>query len=295
MKQPLFEQNANATIARVTSIFGTRGQEYGDTWGEARFVVMQAVARTLGCEIAPEHYRALATAAFVDMKYWRSLGSYKDDSMVDGVAYQSFLAEEMRKLSETHGGDVTERGNWFQTASGVAFYHGDPKPEEINIGDIAHALSLICRFGGHVKQFYSVAQHCVMVSNITHSLQGLLHDAPEAYMGDMVNPLKRQMPEFRAAEEKIWRVIAAKFEVEFELHRHVKKADLIALATERRDLMATPPMPWSIDEQQVQPWPAKIDPQSPEIAEREFLKRFTELTVTDDEWPKYSHYANVDV
>jgi hypothetical protein len=275
--EPLFESHANATIKRVTSTFGTRGAEYGDTWGQAKFVIMEAVARTLGIEIKPEHYRALATAAFVDMKYWRSLGSYKDDSLVDGVAYASFLAEEMRQLSETHKGDVTERGNWFQTASGLAFFHGDPRPEEIKIGDIAHALSLTCRFGGHVKQFYSVAQHCVHVSNLVPdelALQGLLHDAPEAYTGDMVNPLKRQMPEFTRVEHAIWKVIATKFGLPEILDSKVKEADLVALATERRDLMADPPMPWSIDELKVGPDPSTIEPWSPKIAEREFLLRF---------------------
>lgn len=61
---------------------------------------MKAVARELGYEIKPEHFRALATAAFVDMKYQRLEGGYKDDSIVDGIAYQGFLAQEMVELKE---------------------------------------------------------------------------------------------------------------------------------------------------------------------------------------------------
>src|SRR5436190_1865467 len=96
-EKPLFETHALATIQRSIETFSGRGIEYGDTWRETRFVIMEAVARKLGCDIRPEHFRALATAAFCDMKYWRGLGGYKDDSLVDGINYQAFLAEEMRR------------------------------------------------------------------------------------------------------------------------------------------------------------------------------------------------------
>lgn len=96
--QPLFERRALLTIKRAIETFAGRGIEYGDTWGECTFNTMKSVARKLGCQINPEHFRALATAAFIDMKYWRHLGGYKDDSMVDGINYSAFLAEEMRQL-----------------------------------------------------------------------------------------------------------------------------------------------------------------------------------------------------
>ena len=96
--RPLFETHALATIQRSVETFAGRGLEYGDTWKDCQFVTMKAVAKELGCDIAPAHFRALATAAFVDMKYWRGLGGYKDDSLVDGINYQAFLAEEMRQL-----------------------------------------------------------------------------------------------------------------------------------------------------------------------------------------------------
>ena len=98
--QPLFEQRANATLSKVTATFGQRGTEYGDTWRNCRFVVMKAIARELRLNIPDDAYRALATAAFVDMKYQRNEGGYKEDSLIDGIAYGAFLADEMRELKE---------------------------------------------------------------------------------------------------------------------------------------------------------------------------------------------------
>lgn len=96
---PIFESHTLTTIDRAKSTFTGRGDEYGDTWRECNFLKMKAVARALGCEINPEHFRALATAAFCDMKYWRNLGGFKDDSLIDGINYDGFLAEEMRQLT----------------------------------------------------------------------------------------------------------------------------------------------------------------------------------------------------
>lgn len=96
--QPLFEEYAVSTLDRAKATYAGRGLEYGDTWRQCRFLKMEAVARQLGCAINPQHFRALATAAFADMKYWRFLGGFKDDSLIDGINYDSFLAEEMRRL-----------------------------------------------------------------------------------------------------------------------------------------------------------------------------------------------------
>src|SRR4051812_20612492 len=90
------------------------------------------------------------------------------------------------------------RGDWMQTYTGRAFWPLDAQPEDVDPLDIAAALSMLCRYGGHVSRFYSVAEHCLLMSEAVapeHALWALLHDATEAYMGDMVRPLKRQMPE----------------------------------------------------------------------------------------------------
>src|SRR4051812_30250690 len=82
-------------------------------------------------------------------------------------------------------------GNWMQTFTGRQFWPVDPRADEIAIEDIARALAMTCRFGGHVRFHYSVAQHSFLVSLVCspeHALWGLLHDASEAYLGDVVWP-----------------------------------------------------------------------------------------------------------
>ncbi len=117
---------------------------------------------------------------------------------------------------------------YLQTQSGRVIDVTDPKPEDIDIGDIAHALSQLCRFGGHTSRFYSVAEHSVRVSSIVppeHALQGLLHDATEAYLVDMPSPIKRLLPEYYLLEQRLWHVIADKFGVPREMHESVKEID----------------------------------------------------------------------
>ncbi len=124
--------------------------------------------------------------------------------------------------------------NFIMTATGGRFYFHDMAANDINIEDIATSLSNICRFGGHCGQFYSVAQHSVLVSHLVpeeHALAALLHDATEAYVGDMVRPLKRQISHYREIEQIVGRLIEHEFGV--DLHHHeVKTADNKALYAE---------------------------------------------------------------
>jgi 5'-deoxynucleotidase YfbR-like HD superfamily hydrolase len=119
-----------------------------------------------------------------------------------------------------------------------------PRVEDIWIDDIAHSLANLCRFGGHCRQFYSVAQHSVLVSRLVPlhlAFVGLMHDATEAYVGDMVRPLKYSLPQFLEIEDAIWRLIARRFDLPLHLPAEVKEADDIALVTERRDLIISSP------------------------------------------------------
>jgi len=122
------------------------------------------------------------------------------------------------------------KGDFIQLYSGTRFYPLDPRPEEILIEDIAHALSNICRFTGHTKKFISVAEHSINVSNLlpgSLKLQGLLHDASEAYLLDFPRPLKYlpEFAEYRKMEKKIQKMIFKKFGIE-------KEAPVVKLADE---------------------------------------------------------------
>lgn len=153
----------------------------------------------------------------------------------------------------------------------------DPDPDQINMSDIAHSLSNICRFGGHCSEFYSVAQHCVLVSeylfertkDIVVSCAGLIHDASEAYMIDMPNPIKVRLPDYVKTEENLLSVIYKKFQIP-PCKAFVKNADMVLLATEARDLMGDP-QDWNLN---VIPWSRKVIPLSPKFAKDAFIDRW---------------------
>lgn len=168
---------------------------------------------------------------------------------------------------------------WIQTASGGRFDLAAPRAADVRMGDVAHALSNLCRFGGHVRRFYSVAQHSVLVWRVLehHDLEvqraALLHDAAEAYVGDVVSPLKRRLEGYRPLEDLVLRVIFESAGVPFpgaDVWALVRGADLRALMTERRDLLPAPPVPWVEDERGAAPWPEPIDPLPPIDAGSEF-------------------------
>jgi len=130
-------------------------------------------------------------------------------------------------------------GAWITTYTGLKFHFLDLTSDEICIEDIAHALSLKCRYNGHCRTFYSVAQHSLLVATLApgYRLEALLHDAAEAYLPDIPRPIKYQFPALKQLEDKILSVILRKFGI-YTISPIVKEADNIALATEARILMA---------------------------------------------------------
>ncbi len=181
-------------------------------------------------------------------------------------------------LQETAPPALRSRGSWMQTYTGRQFFPMDPDPAEVDIRDIAHALSMQCRYNGHVQRFYSVAEHCVLVSRAVppkHALWGLLHDATEAYVGDMVRPLKNHMRAYQQAEDRVMQAIAEKFDISPEMPAAVRETDTLLLLDERAALLGEPPAPWAVEGE---PLGMEISAWNPERAEAEYLARFEELT-----------------
>lgn len=167
---------------------------------------------------------------------------------------------------------------WIQTYTGKQFFPLNPSPQQIDIEDIAHSLSLLCRFNGHCRQFYSVAEHSVRVSQLVSdelALWGLLHDSSEAYLSDMPKPVKIQIAQFSLYEEQLLKVIADRFNLSYPVPDEIKEADAIMLATERRDLMDEAPASWGLTHS---PHPDPVRALSPPEAKQHFLERFRELT-----------------
>jgi hypothetical protein len=167
------------------------------------------------------------------------------------------------------------------TFTGGVFWPIDPRPEEINIQDIAHHLSLICRFTGAVKSFYSVAQHSVLCSRMVSierdddARWGLLHDASEAYLADVARPVKPHLYNYRVLESRLARAVAERFGLQFPIPKSVHLADDMLLCGERRDLLPDGPgWEWA---KSIPPLRFTIVPWEPDVAEAEFLKRFEEL------------------
>jgi hypothetical protein len=161
----------------------------------------------------------------------------------------------------------------------------DPDPAQLDAADIARALANLCRFGGHSRVFYSVAQHCVIVSRIVEERGGdvedayaaLMHDAGEAYLGDMPHPLKHRSAlgaAFRDAEARLEQAIRDRFRIKANVPE-VKNVDRVLLAAERRAFSAEV---WHWPELEgVEPLDIELTAWSPDQAADEFARRYAEL------------------
>ncbi len=164
-------------------------------------------------------------------------------------------------------------------ASGSYFDLLAPGACEIEISDIEHALSNICRFTGHSREFYSVAQHSVLVSLAVpreHAFAALMHDAAEAFVTDVSAPLKALLPDYKRLEKQVQAAVFARFGLPPGLPYCVKRADLVLLRTEQRDLMGAGADEWSVT-RGIEPLPDRIVPLPPYRAKGVFLARFREV------------------
>lgn len=169
--------------------------------------------------------------------------------------------------------------SWINTYTGRRFDVMNPNVDQVCLTDIAHALSLICRFTGHTERFYSVAQHSVLVSQVcdpADALEGLFHDATEAYLSDLSRPVKHDpaMIEYRAAEQRLHVTIMQRFNLRLAEPPSVKTADMRLVANEAHQLLPKLHPDWTFNNAIVD---LTIDPWSPLEAECRFYRRFAEL------------------
>lgn len=237
----------------------------------------------------------------IPTKSWDSIArAYVERTPVEDVAVESFgvlcprtgdgvpgvLAHEsaggyakwMGKPGEFQkSGWEGRKGDWMQTFTGRQFWPLDPRADEIYIEDIAHSLSLQCRYAGHCLRFYSVAEHSVKLSFAVapeNSLWALLHDASEAYLVDLPRPVKPFLVGYKPAEAIVQRAVCERFGLPIDMPAEVHQADGRILADESAQNMAPPPKPWNYNGE---PLGVVLDYWSPESAERMFLARFHAL------------------
>jgi uncharacterized protein len=181
--------------------------------------------------------------------------------------------------------------SWIQTLEGFKFDLLRPSAAAMSAKTIAVCLSRKCRFGGHCKEFYSVAQHSCLVSDYVDldylKLPALLHDAHEVYsgFGDILRPAKQLVDGLtngwiKSHEHAIDRAVAEYFgfPATWLYHKWVKLGDEKSLATEQRDLLSDPPEPWVA---LPAPWPQRIMPWSEAVAYTEFMSRLNKLTAKE--------------
>jgi uncharacterized protein len=187
-------------------------------------------------------------------------------------------------VGDPEGGPLTP-GPYLQTVSGRRVNPFDPDPSQIELADIARALANQCRFGGHCRTFYSVAQHCVLVSELIEeeggstddALAALMHDAAEAYLGDLPHPIKHRSElgaAFIEAEKPLERVIRDRFSIA-DPPAAIKRIDRALLATERRAFSAER---WHWPELAgVVPIDLELQAWLPDEAAEAFVRRFEAL------------------
>lgn len=167
------------------------------------------------------------------------------------------------------------KGPTIMLASGRLFDFLDPHGSDFTIEDVAHGLAHVCRYAGQCRSFYSVAEHSILVSETTEDFayEALLHDAAEAFIGDVTRPLKQLLPEFRRIEANVEDAIIERFHLNRRYKDAVKQADLRVLAAEQMQVMAPGCADWAISAG-VRPAAIQVRHLAPEKAEQEFLMHY---------------------
>jgi hypothetical protein len=169
-------------------------------------------------------------------------------------------------------------GPTIRLQSGASFDFLDPTSSTFTIEDIAHGLSNICRYSGQCRSFYSVAEHSIVVSHVAKGfeLAALMHDAAEAFVGDVTRPLKQLLPEYKRIEQSVQRAILIRFGLPEVIPPEVKDADLRVLAAEQAHMMPPGTDAWARPGG-IEPASIAIEHMPPKHACEMFLRRFEEL------------------
>lgn len=203
-----------------------------------------------------------------------------------GVAYPRTCADCGLGPCRADGSVLPNRkGDWMQMSSGRAYWPIDPRADEVFIDDIANALARLCRFGGHIREdieFYCVAEHSVHVADAIYrdtndkglAFAGLMHDGTEAYVTDLIRPIKKSMPEYKRIEALNYAVIAQRFGLPQALPFVVKTYDERVLKDERAQVMAPSAEAWSTMNNSVEPLGVTLGCWRPFVARDKFLHRF---------------------
>lgn len=212
----------------------------------------------------------LAAATFAPLDLLKALPPAK--RTYSGMTAAQAAVYERRITTQRHG-------SFMQTYTGRKFWPMDPRPQEVDIRDIAHSLSLQCRYAGHCRRFYSVAEHSVHIArwlvgiDRSAALWGLLHDASEAYLIDVPRPVKPFLTGYKAAESNVMAAVCARFGLPIEMPAAVHEADERIIADELVNLVR---MQWHARHDD--PLGVTLQYWSPAEAEEEFLETFKALT-----------------
>ena len=172
---------------------------------------------------------------------------------------------------------------WIETVTGGKFYFRKPV---FDIGEIAHALGMVCRYTGHCKRFYSVAEHSILVSNIMEHLkigdpmEGLLHDATEAYLADIASPVKTMLKDYQLLEKALDGKMREQFKLPLIKTEGCIKADWMALFIEANTMMSSKAKDWAgppgLREEALE-LPFQIRNYDPQWATSQFMDRMTDI------------------
>jgi hypothetical protein len=204
-------------------------------------------------------------------------------------AYVALLIYFSRRSNEQKRYD--EIGDdWIETYTGIIFNIDNPTKDMIRIEDIAHGLAYECRYNGHTKRFYSVAEHCCVLSDYVlditkdphKALHMLLHDAAEAYTSDVPRPIKKTVPEFRELENRIEAVVLAALGLPADMPNWMEILDNTVIKDERMAVMGNSGNVWKADS--MQPLGVKFPGYSPDEAEEAFMNRYNKLKIEIMNW-----------